>query len=141
MPGSAQDQPKPGETIVWRWDGSDHPIPKITHTGSCHCGAVRFRFQHEDLTRQPWWHVPVKSCNCSICERNGYLMVFPHRDEIEWISGWDEMMSYTFATGTKVHRFCGKCGSSVCEDYLGLWKQAGDVVGMNVGRLNLFPPS
>lgn len=30
-------QPKPGDTIVWRWDGSDEPLPEIPHTGSCHC--------------------------------------------------------------------------------------------------------
>lgn len=52
---SADVKPKPGETIVWRWDGSNDPIPEIPHTGSCHCGAVRFRFPHPDLARQPGW--------------------------------------------------------------------------------------
>jgi len=130
-----QTQPKPGETIVWRWDGSDSPIPKIPYTGSCHCGAVRFRFPHEDLARQPGWHVPVKNCNCSICERNGLLLVYPLRSEIEWISGWEEMRSYTFATHTKAQRFCGTCGSSVAIDFMGLWKHAGDVIGINVSAL------
>jgi hypothetical protein len=133
----AQAQPKPGKTIVWRWDGSDSPVPKIPHTGSCHCGTVRFRFPHEDPTRQPGWHVPVKNCNCSICERNGLLLIYPQRSEIEWLSGWDTMSSYTFATHTKVQRFCGTCGSSVAMDFLGLWKAAGDVVGINVSFLLL----
>lgn len=59
-------------------------------------------------------------------------MIFAERKDIEWISGWDEMRSYSFATEKKVHRFCGNCGSSVCMDFLGLWKAAGDVIGMNV---------
>jgi len=134
-----QAQPRPGETIVWRWDGSDSPIPKIPHTGSCHCGAVRFRFPHEDLTRQPGWHIPVKNCNCSICERNGLLLIYPERSEIEWLNGWDTMKSYTFGTHTKVQRFCGTCGSSVAMDFSGKFKPAGglDVVGINVSCLLL----
>lgn len=42
------------------------------------------------------------------------------------------MKDYKFATGKKVHRFCGTCGSSVCIDFLGEWKAAGDVIGINV---------
>lgn len=59
-------------------------------------------------------------------------MIFAERKDIDWISGWDEMRSYSFATEKKVHRFCGTCGSSVCMDFLGLWKAAGDVIGINV---------
>ena len=121
----------PPETIVWRWN--DDPIEETTSTGGCHCGAVRFRFRHEVLTRQPGYHCPVKNCNCSICARNGYLFVYPERSQIEWISGEDALVDYKFATGKKVHRFCGRCGSSICMDLTGLWsKWAGDVVGMNV---------
>ncbi|KAJ4417465.1 hypothetical protein N0V82_006129 [Gnomoniopsis sp. IMI 355080] len=134
-PDHPEAQPKPGDTVVWHWDGSDKALPEIPHTGSCHCGAVQFRFPHPDLTKQEGWHFPVKSCNCSICERNGYLTIFAERKDIVWIRGWDEMTSYQFATGKKVHRFCGKCGSSVCIDFLGEWKAAGDVIGINARML------
>lgn len=102
---------------------------------------MRFRFPHPDLTKQKGWHFPVKNCDCSICERNGYLTIFAERKDIEWISGWDEMRSYKFATGKKVHRFCGNCGSSVCIDFLGEWKAAGDVIGINVSSRASFASS
>lgn len=51
------------------------------------------------------------------------------------------MTSYKFATGKKVHRFCGTCGSSVCIDFLGEWKAAGDVIGINVSALEVFSVS
>jgi len=43
------------------------------------------------------------------------------------------MKIYTIATHTKVQRFCGVCGSSVAKDFLGKWKVAGGVVGINAG--------
>lgn len=87
---------------------------------------------HSQLAKQEGWHFPVMNCDCSICERNGYLLIFPERKDIEWISWWKERQSYKFATGKKVHRFCGNCGSSVCIDFSGEWKAAGDVIGMSV---------
>lgn len=94
---------KVGEELVFRFDNDTSPIPKVPHTGGCHCGAVRFKFLHEVLEAQPTYHMFVKSCDCSICERNGYLHVYPYRHEIEWISGWDKMSDYKFATGKKVN--------------------------------------
>lgn len=130
----APQQPKKqkqADAVVWRFN--DDPMPKVLQTGGCHCGAVRFRIQHEVLTRQPGYHIPVKMCNCSICGRNGYLLIYPERHEIEWISGEDALVDYKFATEKKAHRFCGRCGSSICMDMTGSWKSwAGDVVGINV---------
>ena len=39
------------------------------HTGSCHCGAVRYTAEL-DLTQ------PVVACNCSMCGRAGWLLSF-----------------------------------------------------------------
>lgn len=118
--------------FVWRFN--DDPIPEDTvYTGGCHCGAVRFRFKGPLLTRQPGYHIPVKNCNCSICGKNGYLLIFPAREDIEWLNGEDALVDYKFATEKKAHRFCGRCGSSICMDMTGSWiAWAGDVVGMNV---------
>jgi len=99
---------------------------------------VRFRSPHPKLAQQEGWHFPVKNCDCSICQRNGYLTIFAERKDIEWLSGWDVVRSYKFATEKKVHRFCGTCRSSVCFDFLGEWKAAGDVVGINVSQDSLL---
>ncbi|KAI1843825.1 hypothetical protein JX265_001119 [Neoarthrinium moseri] len=78
-------------------------------------------------------------CDCSICGRLGYLLIYPLRDEIEWISGEHDMAEYKFATERKVHKFCSRCGSSICMDMTGSWNSwAGDVVGMNVRMLDDF---
>ncbi|KAK5663834.1 hypothetical protein OQA88_37 [Cercophora sp. LCS_1] len=78
-------------------------------------------------------------CDCSICARNGYLLIYPERSEIEWLSGEDEMQEYRFAMMKKAHKFCGRCGSSICLDPEGSWKSwAGDVVGINVRMLDDF---
>lgn len=37
------------------------------YQGSCHCGAVRFRFSSEPINQG-------LRCNCSICVRKGALM-------------------------------------------------------------------
>ncbi|KAK3332983.1 Mss4-like protein [Cercophora scortea] len=113
------------------WDA----VPKVWQEGSCHCGAVKFKVLHQPLEAGPTCHIPVGACNCSICLKNGYLLIYPERHEIKWLSGWDEMKNYRFATQTRDHKFCGGCGSSVCIDFLGNWS-VGDVLGVNVRLLH-----
>lgn len=93
--------------------------PKIWLPGSCHCGAVKFEVLHESLypiqgKADP---VDVTSCNCSICLKNGYLFIYPKRQEVKWLSGWETMKNYRFLTKTKDHKFCDTCGSSVVLDF------------------------
>jgi hypothetical protein len=45
----------------------------MTYKGSCHCGAVKFSFTLET----PLEDSDVVKCNCSMCTRNGYLLVYP----------------------------------------------------------------
>ncbi|EXJ92363.1 hypothetical protein A1O3_00913, partial [Capronia epimyces CBS 606.96] len=56
---------------------------------------------------------PVTSCNCSICHRNGSLMVYPLESNISWESGLDEMTTYTFGQKRIAHTFCPTCGTSI----------------------------
>ena len=107
-------------------------LPLITMTGGCHCGAVRFKVSHPSLEPQTTCQVPVSKCNCSICERNGYLSIYPERKDIEWLNGWEEMKNYRFGKEDRDHKFCSVCGSSVCIDFLGGWAGAGDVIALNV---------
>lgn len=56
---------------------------------------------HQIEAFRPVYHVLVKSCNCSICANNGYLLVYSERQQIECIKGEDALVDYTFATGNK----------------------------------------
>lgn len=76
---------------------------RVTHTGSCHCGAVTFEFDGPavlDATR----------CNCSICKMTGFVHVFATKTEFRIISGEDNLTDYRFNTGTARHLFCKTCG-------------------------------
>jgi hypothetical protein len=68
------------------------------HEGGCHCGKVRFRVR-ADLSH-------VTACNCSICEKKGFLHVIVPRDAFELLSAEDELTTYRFNTGVAAHTFC-----------------------------------
>ncbi|KAF9882864.1 hypothetical protein FE257_004950 [Aspergillus nanangensis] len=82
---------------------------KSTYTGSCHCGQVKFSFQ----LPSPLEEQEVTSCNCSICQINGYLLVYPQTTDVTYHHTDDAVRSYTFATKRAPHYFCANCGSSV----------------------------
>jgi hypothetical protein len=75
----------------------------VTHSGSCHCGAVAFEVE-----------APAKlvasDCNCSICRMSGYLHLIVPRSRFHLLQGADELTEYKFNTGTARHLFCGRCG-------------------------------
>ncbi|XDG01458.1 hypothetical protein ABKA04_001073 [Annulohypoxylon sp. FPYF3050] len=86
--------------------------PTVTYKANCHCGQTRFTVELPDIRSSK-----VNRCNCSICTRNGYLLVYPKRDDVKFQSGWDELSSYRFGNSLKSHRFCPKCGTSVLIDF------------------------
>jgi hypothetical protein len=49
----------------------------------------------------------------SICQINGYLMVYPLESNITWVSGFDDMTTYTFGQEKIAHSFCSTCGTSI----------------------------
>ena len=78
----------------------------MTHyDGSCHCGAVKFAYDGEPVTRG-------LRCNCSICSRKGAMMttevIPPDRFEID--AADDALGRYQFGPGTAKHYFCKHCG-------------------------------
>ncbi|KAL4450539.1 hypothetical protein ABPG77_000895 [Micractinium sp. CCAP 211/92] len=79
-----------------------------THSGRCHCGAVRFEFDGDpDLVA---W-----DCDCSICamKRNTHVIVPAARFRL--LAGDDCMSCYQFNTKTARHLFCSRCG--ICAFY------------------------
>ena len=79
-----------------------------THSGSCHCGAVRYEAQI-DLDEG------TARCNCSICAkaRSWFTLVAPERFRL--IAGEDAQTEYRWTPpgqpGSNLHyRFCKSCG-------------------------------
>lgn len=77
-------------------------MSETKYQGSCHCGAVKLTASM-DLSK------PVTACNCSICSRAGWLLVFVPESAVE-VSGKDHLTDYQFAKKHIHHTFCKVCG-------------------------------
>jgi hypothetical protein len=73
-----------------------------TYEGGCHCRRVRYRVT-ADLAS-------VTSCNCSICEKKGFLHLIVETSRFELLSGAGDLSTYEFNTRTAKHHFCRHCG-------------------------------
>lgn len=71
-------------------------------TGSCHCGAVRFRVQAEI--------VELTTCDCSLCVKKNALMAKVHESELEILAGEEALGLYQWNSRVAQHRFCMRCG-------------------------------
>lgn len=74
-----------------------------SHSGGCHCKAVRFEV---DLPEA----FDVEDCNCSICAMSGNIHVIVPSTRFRLTRGEDQLREYTFNTGGAKHRFCKICG-------------------------------
>jgi len=74
-----------------------------THSGGCHCGAVRFR---AELPAQ----LDVEDCNCSICAMSGNIHIIVPARYFQLLKGKEALTEYSFNTGTAKHLFCRICG-------------------------------
>jgi hypothetical protein len=70
--------------------------------GGCHCGAIRFQVAIE--------HEQALDCNCSICQKKGFLHLIVPSAQFTLLSGEDFLSTYTFNTHTAQHYFCRVCG-------------------------------
>ncbi|KAJ4341118.1 hypothetical protein N0V95_007311 [Ascochyta clinopodiicola] len=89
---------------------SDTQTPTQTYKASCHCGAFAYNVTTASLDDAS---TEVVRCNCSICTRNGYLLIYVPNEKVEFTSGnFNDLKSYTFASHMVAHYFCPTCGSS-----------------------------
>ncbi len=71
-------------------------------TGSCHCGRIAF-----DVEGEP---SDVIDCNCSHCQRKGYLLWFVPRDQLTLRTPEANLSTYRFNKHVIAHHFCAECG-------------------------------
>ncbi len=78
-------------------------MPTVTHTGSCHCGAVRFEVDAPAAIR-------ATDCNCSICTKSGFLHLIVPASRFRLLEGEEKLTTYRFNTAVARHTFCRICG-------------------------------
>ena len=72
------------------------------YEGGCQCGAVRYEVD-VDLDS-------TITCNCSRCQRMGFVLAFAPRHSFVLNSGEDNLSEYLFNKKTIQHLFCKTCG-------------------------------
>lgn len=72
-------------------------------SGGCHCGAVRFEVPLPE-------EIIAHACNCSICEKTGFLHIIVPESAFRIVAGGDNLVEYRFNTGSARHLFCKTCG-------------------------------
>lgn len=75
----------------------------VTHSGSCHCGAVKFQvLAPADLV--------IYDCNCSICKKKHNIHFIVPENDFKLLQGEDSLTTYTFNSHKAKHTFCKTCG-------------------------------
>lgn len=65
---------------------SDQPTEPTSQTypASCHCGAFKYTVEISPPLSAA---STITECNCSICERNGYLLTYVPNDKVVFEKG------------------------------------------------------
>jgi hypothetical protein len=103
-----------------------------TWRGSCHCGAVAFKYE----TAKPPAEWPVRECQCSFCQKHGACYTsdpagtlrFTHREAAA-------LSRYRFGHHSADFVFCGRCGG-----YLGAVTEESGKALMVVNLRAIDPP-
>lgn len=74
-----------------------------THTGGCHCGAVRYEVEL-DLSQGTF------SCNCSFCRRARSWVAGGEPGALRVTKGEDDLGRYSATSPKHEHCFCARCG-------------------------------
>lgn len=101
-----------------------------SYHGSCQCGAVSYDV---DLDLGS-----TITCNCSRCQRMGFVLSFTPADKFRLLGGDDELTEYRFGSRTIQHLFCRTCG---VESFArGSMPDGSAVIAVNVNCLEGVEP-
>ncbi len=90
---------------------------------SCHCGKVACRVDADPPTK-------AFECNCSHCQRKGFLLAFFPRGQFSLLRGEEVLKSYFFHKHAIEHRFCSECGTQPFA--LGKMPDGSPMAGINM---------
>ncbi len=79
------------------------------YKGSCHCGAVRFSFEAEPITKGV-------RCNCSYCSKRGTMVHLVPGEKFKISAMEGALNFYQFGKMQAKHYFCQHCGVSVFSE-------------------------
>ncbi|KAJ5776570.1 uncharacterized protein N7511_001581 [Penicillium nucicola] len=89
---------------------SEFDASQTSYEGSCHCGQVAFTVK----VSPPIEDQTLKSCNCSICDLKGYVLLYAARDDVTFQENEpNARKEYRFGTMNFPHGFCSNCGVSM----------------------------
>jgi hypothetical protein len=104
---------------------------KLAHyEGSCQCGAVSYE---ADLDL-----ADTMTCNCSRCQRMGFVLAFTTPDKFKLKSGEGKLTEYLFNHKIIRHQFCSVCG--VESFAYGKMPDGTPTVAINVNTLSGVSP-
>ncbi|KAK3316000.1 glutathione-dependent formaldehyde-activating enzyme [Apodospora peruviana] len=141
-------------------DQGQQRLPLKTYRGNCHCAAFVYETQFPEIKS-------AFECNCSICYKKGYLLLFPALGTLKVVKGsLDELSTYSFGEGQTDHKvgeplaanvdvtdrsgstkFCPSCGtpvmavrpSAAVEKSIGLNDKVHAIQGVNTWELERIP--
>jgi hypothetical protein len=100
------------------------------YEGGCQCGAVGFEVS-VDLEN-------TITCNCSRCQRMGFVLAFTPRENFRLRSGEGDLTEYVFNKKAIRHLFCSTCG--VESFAYGQMPDGSPIVAINANCLNGVDP-
>ncbi|HET9621449.1 MAG TPA: GFA family protein [Kofleriaceae bacterium] len=106
-----------------------HSASPKTHTGGCHCGAVRYEADVDPATGT--------MCNCTVCAKLAVVGAILKPAQFRLVQGEDALASYVWGHKIGERKFCKHCGTHCFApghlDMLG-----GDYVSVNLNTLDDF---
>ena len=103
------------------------------HTGSCHCGAVRFEVQYDEAKGG-------SRCNCSICTKVGPVGAIVKPEAFRLLTAESDLSQYVWGHKISQRYFCKRCGVH-CFAKGHLDMLGGDYVSVNLNTLDDVDPA
>ncbi|KAI9901625.1 hypothetical protein N3K66_003442 [Trichothecium roseum] len=91
------------------------------YKGSCHCGAVTVAVTSPPLDET--YKDRIVECNCSICERNGYVWCYPPPESVVLSGAEENIGRYQFNWHILEKTFCKICGVPMTNKAVNMTKE------------------